>query len=300
VHFHDAELLWSLPVAKLLWPRAKLIYDVHEDFGNLMMIRDWLPKASRPAVRAVTQFCEKLLVRLTDGVVAVTGPLAAHFPFVPSVTVHNFATSAFFDQAAKWSRPPLEREFAIVHLGTLSPPRAKFLGAVLRHFHVLRPQMRSLVIGIEGDVVRAAAGGLPGQCEVVGKVPFDRVPELIGNAAVGIDIHPWLLPHLLPALAVKVCEYMACGCAVVASSMPVLDRMMKDSGLGPDSMVRIQGGRPEDYAQATVDLLDAMERGDDPGSRLRAFARQRMNWKGEAERLAIFYRGLLDEQPCAT
>jgi hypothetical protein len=65
-------------------------------------------------------------------------------------------------------------------------------------------------------------------------------------------------------------------------------------------MVRIQGGRPEDYAQATVDLLDAMERGDDPGSRLRAFARQRMNWKGEAERLAIFYRGLLDEQPCAT
>ena len=43
VHFHDAEMLAVLPVAKLWWPRAKFVYDVHEDFANLMLIRDWLP-----------------------------------------------------------------------------------------------------------------------------------------------------------------------------------------------------------------------------------------------------------------
>jgi hypothetical protein len=31
VHFHDAEMLATLPVARILWPGARFVYDVHED-----------------------------------------------------------------------------------------------------------------------------------------------------------------------------------------------------------------------------------------------------------------------------
>ena len=48
VHFHDAELLGILPLARLVWPQARFIYDVHEDFGNLLLIRDWLPPRCGP------------------------------------------------------------------------------------------------------------------------------------------------------------------------------------------------------------------------------------------------------------
>ena len=51
VHFHDAEMLAVLPVARLSWPKARFVYDVHEDFANLMLIRDWLPRPIKPAVR---------------------------------------------------------------------------------------------------------------------------------------------------------------------------------------------------------------------------------------------------------
>ena len=49
---------------------------------------------------------------------------------------------------------------------------------------------------------------------------------MLGNAKVGLDVHPWLGLHLKVALAVKVCEYMAAGCAVVASAMPVLNQIL--------------------------------------------------------------------------
>ncbi len=40
VHFHDAEMLATLPLAKLWWPKSKFVYDVHEDFASLMLVRD--------------------------------------------------------------------------------------------------------------------------------------------------------------------------------------------------------------------------------------------------------------------
>jgi glycosyltransferase involved in cell wall biosynthesis len=155
------------------------------------------------------------------------------------------------------------------------------------------------VIGAEEDALSEVAGGLPSGCEIVGKVPYERVGALLANARVGLDVHPWLSPHLLPALAVKVCEYMACGCAVVASAMPVLDRLLAGSGLEPASLIRIVGGQPSDYARATVRLLESIDAGADPGSALRVFARQNLTFDGEAAKIARLYRALVDETPCA-
>ena len=49
----------TLPLAKLWWCAAKFVYDVHEDFANLMLIRDWLPYWAKPSVRLLTNAAEK-------------------------------------------------------------------------------------------------------------------------------------------------------------------------------------------------------------------------------------------------
>ncbi len=69
VHFHDAELLFTLPVAKFLWPHSKFIYDVHEDFANLMLIRDWIPRIFRNILRSLIEFFEKKSARDRKSVV---------------------------------------------------------------------------------------------------------------------------------------------------------------------------------------------------------------------------------------
>lgn len=295
VHFHDAEMLATLPAARLLWPKARFVYDVHEDFANLMMIRDWLPGPVKPLVRILTESFEKTLARLAHGIVSVTPPLVEKFAGHTRVVAYNFPTEDFFAAAAAAAaaRPPSQRTYDLVHLGTLNRRRGAFLSAVLREFHRLRPGARSLILGAERNVTAEIAPDLPEGCEVIGKVPYDRVPSMLADSRVGIDVHPWLTPNLVPALAVKVCEYMASGCAVVASAMPVLDRVLDGSSLVPDSFERIEGGQPGDYARAAVRLLDRIASGGDPGEALRVFARSHLNWRTEAVKLGRFYRELV-------
>jgi glycosyltransferase involved in cell wall biosynthesis len=297
VHFHDAEMLAVLPVARLWWPGAKFVYDVHEDFAELMMIRDWLPEGLKPAARALTNGCEKTLSRLAHGVVAVTPPLAAPFPQACKVSAMNFPTSDFYEAAAA-VRSGGARRFDIVHLGTLNRRRAAFLSDVLTRMQRTRPQLRSLVVGASADILEFLGGRVPAGCELRGLVPHDEVPGLLAGAKVGIDVHPWLGRHLEPALAVKVCEYMGAGCAVVASPMPVLEEVLSRSKDCPEGIEIVAGEDPEAFARAALRLIGAIEGGGDPGESLRRFALEHMQWDREAGNIAALYRALLNGETC--
>jgi glycosyltransferase involved in cell wall biosynthesis len=299
IHLHDAEMLITLPLAKLRWPRCRFVYDVREDFANLMLIRDWLPRSVKPAVRISTNALEKGLARFADALVSVTPPLADKFNHRKKVVAYNFVSREFFDQADEVKREPRVREFDVVHLGTLNRRRAIFLADTLREFRRLRPRARSLVIGVSPEIKATISGLVPDGCVLLARTPYQEIPALLGNAKVGLDVHPWLGPHLMVALAVKVCEYMAAGCAVVASSMPVLTRLLAEAQAGSNSISIIDGGTPVDYAQAAARMVERIEGGDDPGARLGEWARQHVVWDAEVNKIAQLYLDLL-RRSCAT
>jgi glycosyltransferase involved in cell wall biosynthesis len=294
IHYHDAEMLATLPLARLWWRKAKFVYDVHEDFANLMLIRDWLPRAAKPAVHAATNAFERLLARFADGIVGVTPPLARKFGRRHEVVAYNFVPGEFFGRAASSSRPPREREFDLVHLGTLSSRRALFLAQTLTDFHRLRPGARSIVLGASVDILSLLRDRVPAGCTLLGKVAYSEVPRYLGNARVGLDVHPWIGPHLEVAVPVKVCEYMASGCGVVSSSMPILDRILRDAGRDAEAATIIRGGEPAEYAFAAARTLEQIDAGANPGATLQALAYGHMNWDKEAQKLARFYLELME------
>ena len=92
IHLHDVEMLIILPLAKLRWPRGRFVYDVREDFANLMLIRDWIPGWVKPSVRVLMNALEKALAWFADALVSVTPPLAAKFDHKNKIVAYNFVS----------------------------------------------------------------------------------------------------------------------------------------------------------------------------------------------------------------
>ena len=293
LHVHDAEMLIVLPVARRLWRKAKFVYDVHEDFGNLILIREWLPKRFRWFLKHIIDHVERFLARRADGIVSVTEPLTDKFrDHKHRVAAYNFVSSDFIKKTELLLKEPESRTYDLVHLGALSSDRGRFLEKIIRDLHEQRPDSRSLIIGAPANLMTPLSK-LHKNCDVRGKVPYNQIAELLVDCKVGIDVHPDLKPHLVPALPVKIFEYMCCGCSVVTSSMPVLDKLIAQYSPPEESLRIVKSGRYEDYLLNVIAQIDKINSGFDLGAPLRSLIISDLNWEAEADKIAELYSELL-------
>ena len=295
VHFHDPEMLVTLPLAKLWWWRSKFVYDVHEDVASLMLIRDWLPGWSKRTIRFAINAVEKSFAAFADAVIGVTPPLTQKFHHRHKAVVYNFVPREFFSLAH--GKNVQERTVDVIHVGTLTKERAMFLTDALRDFHEQKPHARSLIVGVAPQMEELLSARLPRGSAVLPRMSHSQIAAHLANAKIGLDVHPKPMPHLEVALPVKVCEYMAAGCAVVSSTMPVLNRLLAGLSVSGNGVTLIHGGEPADYANALVAMLDRIGAEADPGASLRATALRHMTWEGEADKITALYGELL-RRPC--
>ncbi len=296
VHLHDLELLQIVPLLRLRWPGAKVVYDVHEDFAGLVSIRRYIPPALKPLVRYMVQGFEGCFAWPVSGISAATQPLADRFGHRRKTALYNFPSLGFYEAASAAFKPPSERTYDLVHLGALSDARAGFLAEILHLLHARRPGIRTCIAGLHPEAYRLMRTLAPAGCDLTGMVPYDRVPAVLSDARIGLDVHPFPTENLKVAVPVKVFEYMACCCAVVTSTMPVLDQIFSMAGVGNGDVATIRGGTPAAFAAAVVSTLDCIEGGGNPGQRLRTMALGHFVWEREAPKLGRFYLGLLGRE----
>jgi len=283
---HDAELLWWVPVLKLFtgW---RVIYDVHEDFSQLMLRREWIPKALRRHVSRALELLEKTCSRLCDGVIGVTDVLADKFDHRRHIALYNLPSVAFIQEAETQSRPLAEREYDLVHLGTLSRERLEFLKAVLAGLFARKPEARVLLIGVTpAHEEKLRAHFPPERVTIMGAVRYQQVGSLLGNCRIGINVHPVLYPHLRCAVPVKVFEYMAAGCNVVTSYLPELHRLLGNEGM--QNVMTIYTPDTERFADEVIRLLNSRELMASHQAALMQRVRAQWNWESTEEKLVDF------------
>ena len=293
LHIHDAELLQIVPWIRLRWPKTKIVYDVHEDFTYLISRRSYLPEVTKPFLSKVTNISEKRIAKLVHGIVGATQPLADRFVKNRRIGIYNFPSKRFYATSKRLAKPISQRKYDIIHLGTLSLERAKFLAETLQILHQQKSNTKTLITGVHDHIYKQLQTMIPPGCEIEGKISYSQVSLRLGNARIGIDIHPFHTRNLNVAVPVKVFEYMACGCAVVTSQMPVFNQLIAKSNVELKDIITIHGGTPEIYANAVRNMLERVNDGEDVGKRLQVSARCSFMWEREAEKLVNFYLELL-------
>ena len=289
VYLHDAPLLFLAPVLAGLG--FEVVYDVHEDYGNMLRHRDWIPATLRGPAGFAAGWYERVCARSAAAIAAATAPLLEKFPHREKVALYNLPTRDFVQAGARQTQKPSHRDCDVVHLGSLSDARLAFLTEMLQALAAMRPGIRALVVGLLPHQVRRLRDRFPSSdLTIVERAPYAEVPALLGRCKVGLDVHPWLLPHLALAVPVKVFEYLACGCAVVTSHLPELERLLEPSDLALIQVVRSDD--PARYAEAVASCLADPDRLDAVSDALRERVAQRYTWDREQAKLVGLFERL--------
>ena len=298
-HFHDPELI---PIGVLLRISGRrVVYDVHEHFPLVALVRPWVPGRLRRPLSIAVDLCERVLARYFTAVVGVVEEQSDRFAKRPFAAVKNYPRLECF--------PPMCGEpgvFDLVHVGSLSEDRGGFfLLEIMRELIKTHPEARLLSIG------RFHSRGLRERfeqhlykwdlnervCISEERVPYDEIGAKIAGCKVGLIPGQVSEKNLAAFVPTKLFEYLACSVPVVASDLPSIRNFHAVADWG----ILVDPGDPRAQARAIAALLDDPVEARAMGQRGRRAAEACFNWEAEGEKLLALYARILPRErmnPC--
>lgn len=298
IHFHDFELVFALPIMRLL-PDCKLIYDVHEVYPEMVMDSAKLPSVVKPFLAGGVWACEMLLSLLADQIVTTDDSIAHRFKRIhPHVeTVFNYPRLDLF-QPDPVQLTELKKKYAdrtlIIYQGGMGATKGLFtmlasVGLLKKEFpRVLLLLVGPMVDGLKEQVLaKVNALGIGDNVDLVGVVPHRDVVNYMAASKIGLVAN---LPtqKWFKNIPIKQFEYMACALPVVGSDVPPTATYLKASGGG----VVFDGKSPIALAGAVRMLLNNEEHRQMMGLLGRKAVETHWNWNKMERRLFKVYKRL--------
>ncbi len=267
-----------------------LLIDLHEAMPEFFRMR--FPRASNPLLQRLLVIQERLSIGLASAAITVNDALAARLVALgirpDKITVIlNSPSLVRFDPTLVPRRAFMaDGTLRLIYAGALTPTYEVDVAIeALARLATTRPAMPvSLAVYGRGDTedrLRDLADslGLADRVAFHGRIPIEAVPAAIAAADVGLA--PTRQdPFTDVSLSTKLFEYGAMGKPVVASRLPMVERMF------PAGSVRVyEPGSAVAMAAALVQLVD------DPGAREASISAtldriRELSWEDEADRLA--------------
>lgn len=289
-HFHDPELIPAGLILRLTG--AQVVYDVHEDYSEAFLYKEWLPKSVRRLSAFAIGFLERTVCRFFSAIVVATPRIAENFRHPTIGVVRNYPKLDEFlsiDTSDYGDRRPY-----IVYIGVLSEERSVYeMVDAMPMVAAKVPGARLLLGGVYSAGTRQSTLEQRAGWEYVEFLGWQSRSELIDQlqrSRVGLIVfHP--VGNYREALSVKMFEYMAAGLPSVVSDFPINREMAVDHGefaefAKPKSV--------ESLAQSIVDLLENSERSVTLGKVGREMVESHYNWRNETRELLRIYESLAD------
>lgn len=279
---HDPELLRIAP--QLQKTGAKVVFDSHEDVPKQIMDKFWIPWVFRKLISWTYAWYEKRSVRQLDGIISVTPGICARFAKMNQkvALIRNF---------------PLRAEFPIPDWSQKNTKHFCYIGGLYESRGI-----REVVLAMKDlDAVLHLAGTFDDPLLLAelesssawkkvtyhGQVGRSTIQQILSQCSVGIvTLHP--TPSYKEAYPIKMFEYLAAGCCVLASDFPLYRSLLKEESCA----FFVDPQNQHDIAQALKDFASNSKQTIEMGKTARNLFETHYNWEKEAEQLHQFYLNL--------
>ena len=291
VHFHDIDIL---PWMTLLSLVRTVVYDVHENYHDEMLAREWIPSVLRKPLYHIVRVVEPVLARIIRNCVLVVPAQDQRFSHKRLRVIHirNYASRNLSNGVAV---DYLSRRDTVVFTGGQNPPN----GSLLLLEIAARCRSRGLDLPFlmtdrfPDDAFRRRFLGEVDRLGLADRViirPFmaaHDIMSLLNQATIAIS--PNLrVPTQEKGIHTKLFEYMAAGLPIVASDLP--NQIEYVGGASAGLLARPED--PETFVDALAKLASDRRYGQQLGRNgQRAFA-ERYCWETQMPALMAFYEAI--------
>lgn len=213
-HFHDPELLL---VGVLLRLRGrKVIYDVHENYSQQILYKEWIAaKWLRFLIAGCFRITEIFCCLFFNAVITVTEDIRDRFPSKKTYLLRNFPVMPDLSRCVPAERPG--EKMILIYTGGLS--RVRGIKELVQAMDCLDDRFILWLVGaFDDDTYQTECEQSPGWNKVTyfGYKRHDEVYNYVLSADIGISLlYP--IRNYLTSLPVKVFEYMAMKKPVIMS-----------------------------------------------------------------------------------
>ena len=290
-HFHDPELILVGLALKVLRPSAAVVYDVHEDYPAMMLVKHWLPQPLKPGIARAMHTANTVAGLSLDGIVTADPGVQQDFLWATgdrTLVFYNFPMLSLFSEPTNLSLDKVD----LIYIGGMSERAGTFVlldALTLLARSGLRPSVR-LGGYTDGEAGRLAIQegirqrGLENQVELNGRIPQAHVPTWLRGGRIGlVPLQP--IAKFLKNIPSKMFEYWACGLPVIASDLPPIRRFVSDGKNG----LLFDPSSPQDLARAIHWLIERPEEAEAIGRHGQQQIYEHWNNDHQVDRLIQFY-----------
>ncbi len=293
IHVHDPELL---PLIYLLHRKNKhigLIYDMHENYKELIYSKSWIPLFLRSAIKKIYVWVEEKVIPELSGVIYSPKELKNKLLSLNSraVRIENY--------------PILKRESAfpnleeikrgnnkVVYLGQMRRIRGimeliEAIKVVSKTIENIRLEFigRAVPLNFEWEIkTKIQQLNLESYISVRGHLPYDEALRLARDANIGI-VTFLPTPNNISCLPNKLFEYMQLCLPVIGSNFPHYAEIIGKSNCG----LLVDPSDPNSIALGIIKLLSDPDLLKKMGNNGRRAVDNEYNWENESNKLLNFY-----------
>lgn len=285
-HFHDPELILVGLFFKFFF-KTKVIYDVHEVFGEKILLKEWINPALRPLVSNVVTLFERLTSKYFDHIIIVDRSMFKSFHQKNVTVVANYPLLSLVKRVSAKEKPIVHQDgkTIAIYVGVLTKDR----GLIQMIEAVKRVSNLDIELHLIGHFGNSVDHGMIKDMEHVkyfGFLPLDKVFERLRTANIGLALFQPVPAHLYAGDGSnKFFEYMAFELPLVVSNFHNLRTFIERYQCG----LCVDPTCPQEIATAIRFLHEHPHIRAEMGRNGRQAILKEYNWEKESQRLLSVY-----------